>query len=110
MQQIAVRSSGPPKNRSRVSNPKAAPPTQMRELLTASRRADIVFDRAWAVAWQQIRWPHATEHRIEWKELLELDRDEWQRAYERTGATNRSLMALAMLLSLNEPEDERLIA
>jgi hypothetical protein len=99
------------KNRSRVSNPKAAPPTQMRELLSASRRAGIAFDRAWATAWNQVRWPHDTEHRREWKELLDGDRLAWQAAYERKGEENRSLRALYSLLQqATEPTDERLIA
>ena len=99
------------KSRSRVSNPKAAPPTQMRELLAASRRAGVNFDRAWSTAWTQVRWPHDTEHRRQWKELLEDDRSSWQQAYERNGTTNRSLQALYSLLqAVTEPADERLIA
>lgn len=86
--------------------PKPSPATQMRVMLAALRRDGIVFERAWESAFTRIRWPHATEQRIDWKELLLDQRGYWQEAYERTGASSPRLLAVySLLVAVSEAED-----
>lgn len=61
----------------------------MRAMLLASRDGGVEFDRAWTSAWDRIRWPHDTQHRVDWKEVLEGGRREWQAAYERVPSRRR---------------------
>lgn len=68
----------------------------MRAMLLASRDGGVDFDRAWASAWDRIRWPHDTQHRVDWKEVLEEGRTEWRAAYDRTASLRRVYAAGAL--------------
>lgn len=57
---------------------------QMRVMLAASKRAGVPFDRAWASAYERVRWPHDTGHRTEWKAVLIETQVVWERAYTQT--------------------------
>lgn len=67
-------------------------------MLSYSQRHDVPFDKAWESAFARVRWPHDTEHRQGWKELLIEQREDWRRAYQREGKPNKSLLALLALL------------
>lgn len=89
---------------------KPSPATQMREMLSVSRRHGVPFEKAWRSAFQRVRWPHDTEHRQGWKDQLEEDRSDWQAAYEGDGEVNRPLIALYSLFCAYVPEHERIAA
>ena len=83
----------------RAGRSKISPATQMRETLAVSRRHGVPFDMAWAHAYRDVSWPHDTEARRQYKEILEDQREVWRRAYENEGKPNRSLAALYTLLT-----------
>jgi hypothetical protein len=87
------------------------PPQQMRSMLATSRRYGVAFGTAWASAWGRVRWPHDTDHRIQYKDVLIEQQGAWLAAYERSGTASPHLRALyAVLIAASEPEDERLVA
>ena len=88
---------------------KASPATQMREMLVQSRRYGVPFEKSWDSAFARVRWPHDTEHRQEWKALLEDQRAAWEIAFEKQGDESRPLRALYSLLTA-AASDERLAA
>ena len=57
------------------------PPVQLRQYLAVPKRQGVAFDRAWAFAWQRVKWPHDTGDRRWWKALLDEQRPIWERAY-----------------------------
>lgn len=58
----------------------------MREFLVDARRRGIVFEIAWAEGFRQVKWPYDTQHRREWKAVLEEGRTIWMACYERRRA------------------------
>jgi hypothetical protein len=71
-------------------------------MLSISRSHGIIFEQAWDSAWVRVRWPHDTEHRKDFKKVLEELRAYWEDAYELRGVRNRHLEALAALLDAVE--------
>lgn len=69
-----------------VREERFTPAVQLRLLLTGFRKHGVPFDRAWARGFDRIVWPHDTEARVEWKDILSASRDEWSLAYERLPA------------------------
>ena len=63
-----------------------SPARQMRILLQRLRANNLPFETAWDRAWKKVKWPHPTEHRIEWKATLEETRPVWHACYERRAA------------------------
>jgi hypothetical protein len=80
------------------------PATQMRILLTRLRDNNLPFERAWDRAWKKVKWPHPTEHRVEWKATLEETREVWHACYERRAA-KRGWKQWANIATLYDPED-----
>ena len=39
------------------------------------------FDRAWDLAYANVKWPHDKVHRTQWKAIIEADRHNWAAAY-----------------------------
>lgn len=92
------------------STARLSPPTQMREMLAASRKSNVPFEHAWVSAFAHVRWPHDTTHRNEWKDELEASKEDWRQAYERQGKPNRALMSLYALLCQYGSDDDRTLA
>lgn len=92
------------------SSAKLAPATQMRQMLVVSKRQGVSFERAWRSAHAHVRWPHDTVHRQQWKDQLDGTREHWRRAYENEGKPNGPLAAVAVLLSMVEPDEPPLAA
>lgn len=70
------------------------PPARMVELLTEAKARLLaegvtltveVFDREWDAAWRLMvterAWPHATEHRRQWRAAMRDTRSEFQAAF-----------------------------
>lgn len=92
-----------------------SPAVQIRVLLDRARDQDCDFDQAWRFALGEqvmrpdghadfiggrVRWPHDTNHRIEWKDILSLRkvRDTWRACYENEPPkkTEKTLAQLAL--------------
>lgn len=61
---------------------KASPAVQMRFYLARSRRHETPFERAWEFAFRRVRWPHDTQHRVQWKVAIEWSKEAWRNSYE----------------------------
>ena len=61
---------------------KRPPAVQMRMMLRIAKVNAVPFERAWAKAWENIAWPHPTEHRQEWKYVLSIMREVFHDGYE----------------------------
>lgn len=69
----------------------------MRLRLTTAKAAGVPFDRAWALAWERIRWGHNSLARRMEKRAIAAVRPAWQRAYEDTDADRRDGSAVVLL-------------
>lgn len=60
-----------------------SPAVQMRLSLERARGYDRDFDQAWDSAFANVRWPHDTTHRREWKGILDdpNTKEIWRSAY-----------------------------
>jgi hypothetical protein len=47
-----------------------SPAAQLRRLLIAAREQGLLFEEVWEPCLRQVRWPHDTTHRHEWKAIL----------------------------------------
>lgn len=61
-----------------------SPAEQVRMLLARSRRHGVPFDAAWRQAIKRVRWPHDTDHRAQWKDVMEWSREVYRSAYDMT--------------------------
>ena len=76
------------------------PAVQLRVALKRSRANGRDFDSAWTFAMSNIRWPHDTTHRREWKAILEAPEtvEAWRLAYHNEPCASRQL-AVARLVA-----------
>lgn len=76
---------GGPGLRLKVAAPRKypLPTTQLRVALTAARDSGVEFESAWVASLREVRWPYDTEHRREWRAVIEEGKTIWQAAYER---------------------------
>jgi hypothetical protein len=86
--------------RSLRSGGPVSPAVQMRKLLAYGRERGWEFEAAWRWAFERVRWPHDTTHRLEWKGVLgrshddpkpipSAQREAWRSAYERQTQSTR---------------------
>jgi hypothetical protein len=82
------------------AGPPVPVPTQLRSLLAYGRQCGWSFEWAWRWSFEAIRWPHCTEERRQWKQILgecyddesrlpAQQREMWHRAYDRMEYGNR---------------------
>lgn len=64
-------------------NGPVSPAVQLRIKLKRARAYGQDFDTAWEAAFENIRWPHDTTHRREWKAILgdPLAKEVWRAAF-----------------------------
>lgn len=81
-------------------NGPVSPAVQLRIKLRRARECGATFEDAWEAAYENIRWPHDTTHRREWKAILgDPDaREVWKAAYHGEDINYREL-ALARLIA-----------
>lgn len=72
-----------------------SPAVQMRVLLTGARARGMDFERAYAWAFERVKWPHDTKHRQDWKVVLEGEATvaAYRRGYNREAITKRASLA-----------------
>jgi hypothetical protein len=82
-----------------VADPRAGSPAeQVRVSLARSRSAAVPFDAAWAAAYANVRWPHDTIHRLQWKAVIEADEHQWRAAYHFVPPATHAQVACAALV------------
>lgn len=64
------------------------PAEQMLVHLRRMRKNGWEFEKAWDRAFSLVKWPHATDQRRDWKEVLVVTKADWRSAYEGLDAAN----------------------